>query len=79
MDLGTHMFEGLNEFTKKLNLGLEDVIYCFEPNSIVFNETIKNDFFTNTINEKVYLREIILRYKTLHHYNKAVMDYTGEI
>ena len=36
LDLGTHHFEGLNEFTQKLNINKEWDVYCFEPNKSIF-------------------------------------------
>lgn len=36
LDLGTHKFEGLEEFIQKFNLGADDNIYCFEPNRQIY-------------------------------------------
>ena len=67
IDLGTNMFQGLEEFTNKLNLDKETIVYSFEPNSMVYYLS-KNKYDTIQNN-----------YKKLYHYNKAVTDFTGEI
>lgn len=67
LDLGTNMFQGLEEFTKKLNLDKNTIVYCFEPNSMVFN-----------LSNKKY-NDIKNNYRNLYHFNKAVLDYTGKI
>lgn len=69
LDLGTHKFEGLTEFTEKLNLNNNDNVYCYEPNKKVYdlsreNETIK------------YYEQ---KFHSFKHFNLAVMDYTGKI
>jgi FkbM family methyltransferase len=67
LDLGTNEFQGLEEFTVKKKLTNETVVYCFEPNTYVFNKSL---------NKK---KEIENNYNQLNHYNKAVMDYNGTI
>ncbi len=67
IDLGTHLFGGLREFTEKLNLNKEWIIYSYEGNRDVFEQSlpIKVEMAPN------YLR--------LYHYNYAVMDYDGTV
>ncbi len=67
LDLGTHKFEGLSEFTAKLNLGINDSIFCFEPNKTIFNISREN------------IENIEKKYHSFKHYNLAIMDYTGKI
>lgn len=67
LDLGTNLFQGLEEFTTKLNLDTNATVYCFEPNTLVYN------------NSKQKYDSIKNNYKILNHFNKAVLDYTGEI
>jgi hypothetical protein len=33
LDLGTNMFQGLEEFTDKIKLNNNSVVYCFEANT----------------------------------------------
>ena len=40
LDLGTNEFQGLKEFTEKLNLNKSTMVYCFEPNSYVFKKSL---------------------------------------
>lgn len=67
LDLGTNMFQGLQEFTIKKNLTDDTIVYCYEPNTLVFNNSleIKNKIQNN--------------YSKINHYNKAVLDYNGTI
>lgn len=67
IDLGANMFQGLEEFTSKLKLGKETIVYSFEPNSMVYSLS-KNKYF-----------DIQNNYKKLYHFNKAVTDFSGEI
>jgi FkbM family methyltransferase len=67
IDLGANMFQGLEEFTSKLNLNKETIVYSFEPNSMVYSLS-KNKYI-----------DIQNNYKNLYHFNKAVTDFTGEI
>lgn len=67
LDLGTNEFQGLEEFTKKLNLNKETTVYCFEPNKLVYNRS------------KSKYNEISSNYKNIYHCNKAIMDYDGTI
>jgi FkbM family methyltransferase len=67
IDLGTNIFQGLEEFTTKVNLGIDTIVYCFEPNTMVYNiSKTKYDSIKNN-------------YKTLNHFHKAVLDYEGKI
>jgi len=69
LDLGTHKFEGLEEFIKKFNLGINDNVYCFEPNQQIYEISRQSD--------KVIMYEKI--FHTFKHYNVAIMNYTGTI
>jgi FkbM family methyltransferase len=70
LDLGTHRFEGLTEFTEKLNLDTNDIVYCYEPNKIIYDSSREN---TNTIEN--YEK----KFYSFKHFNLAVMDYSGKI
>jgi FkbM family methyltransferase len=67
LDIGTNLFQGLEEFTSKIHLDTNTIVYCFEPNTMVYN------------NSKQKYDSIKNNYKTLYHFNKAVLDYTGKI
>lgn len=67
LDLGTNNFQGLEEFTNKLNLSSDNIIYSFEPSPTIYSQS-KNKYDSIKNN-----------YKVLHHINKAVLDYTGTI
>lgn len=67
LDLGTHHFEGLNEFTSKLNIDKSWDVYCFEPNKNVFK--ISNSYYDHY--KKFYNKFI--------YQNKAILDYNGLI
>jgi len=67
LDLGTNMFQGLEEFTDKIKLNNNSVVYCFEANTNVYENSLKK------------YNEIKNNYKKIHHFNKAVLDYTGKI
>lgn len=69
LDLGTHLFEGLEEFTAKLNLGVNDTVYCFEPNKNIYRASRENN----------RIPQLETRYKKFSHTNAAVMNYTGTI
>lgn len=69
IDLGTHKFEGLTEFTEKLKLDNNDNIYCYEPNKQIYELSRENNT-TKNYEAKFY---------SFKHFNLAVMDYTGKI
>ena len=69
LDLGTHKFEGLAEFTEKLNLGADDNVYCFEPNKQIYEISRQSD--------KVTLYE--QKFNSFKHANAAIMNYSGTI
>ena len=69
IDLGSHRFEGLNEFTEKLNLGINDNVYCYEPNKKIYEVSRQNniiDYYKN-------------KFYSFKDYNLAVMNYSGKI
>src|SRR5262245_36752630 len=67
LDLGTHKFEGLLEFTEKLKIDHSWNVYCYEPNSSIFNQA------------KSVEETIRHRYKKLEFNNAAVMDRDGTV
>ena len=67
LDLGTNMFQGLQEFTLKKNLDTNTIVYCYEPNTLVYNGSLE------------VKKKIEKEYKLINHYNKAVLDYTGNV
>jgi FkbM family methyltransferase len=67
IDLGTHLFEGLEEFITKLGIDNTFCVYCYEPNKFVYDKS-------KEISEKYKNKFIIFE-----HNNIAVMNYTGEI
>lgn len=67
LDLGTNMFQGLQEFTIKKNLDKNTIVYCYEPNTLVFN---------NSLEVKTKIEN---NYYKINHYKKAVLDYSGVI
>ena len=67
LDLGTHRFEGLEEFTRKLNIDTTWKVYCYEANPIIYHASSAKK------------QEIHANYRELHHVNKAVSDQTGTI
>ena len=69
IDLGTHMFQGLTEFTEKLQLNSNDNVYCYEPNKKIYDLSRLNNA-TEYYEKKFY---------SFKHFNLAVMDYTGKI
>lgn len=70
LDLGTHWFEGLEEFITKIPLDNTFNVLCYEPNITIFNKSReKNDLINKYENMFVSFK----------HYNLAIMDYTGEI
>jgi FkbM family methyltransferase len=69
IDLGTHKFEGLTEFTDKLKLDNNDYIYCYEPNNKIYELSREQ----NTIE---YYEK---KFYSFQHYNLAVLDYSGKI
>jgi hypothetical protein len=70
LDFGTHGFEGLEEFTEKLNLDNNFNVYCYEPNKTIYDSSRK---------DKIRLDNYEKKFKTFKHYNFAVLDYNGEI
>lgn len=68
IDLGTNVFQGLEEFTNKLSINNDWEVFCFEPNKEVFDRSQTNKI----ILEKKYKKKI-------NHYNLAVLDYNGSI
>jgi len=70
IDLGTHKFEGLEEFKQKLNIDKTFNVLCFEPNKDIYDFSRLNN-------------EIIKKYEhefmSFKHSNLAVMNYNGEI
>jgi FkbM family methyltransferase len=69
IDLGTHKFEGLHEFIEKLSLGANDNVYCYEPNTKIYELSKENN--TTDYYEK--------KFNSFKHYNLAVMNYSGKI
>ena len=67
IDLGTHLFEGLEEFTTKLNIDETFCVYCYEPNIFVYEKS-------KELSEKYKNK-----FKVFEHNNSAVMNYNGEI
>jgi FkbM family methyltransferase len=67
LDLGTNMFQGLQEFKLKKNFDTNTIVYCYEPNTIVFNKSLE-------IKE-----QIKKEYNIIKHFNKAVLDYSGVV
>jgi len=67
IDLGTHMFGGLNEFIEKLKLGYKDNVYCYEPNKKIYDLSIENNKYYEN------------KFYSFKHYNLAVMDYSGKL
>lgn len=70
LDLGTHKFEGLEEFKQKLSIDKTFHVHCFEPNKAIYDAS-RSD------NERItgYEHEFL----SFKHYNAAIMNYTGEI
>lgn len=67
IDLGTHFFEGLAEFTQKLGITKEWNVYSYEGCRDLYEET---QSIRASIQDK---------YNELHHYNCAVLDYSGTV
>jgi len=65
LDLGTHKFEGLKEFTEKLNIDTTWNVYCYEANPLVYNENLLED-----------MKDL---YNHIEFHNLAVMDLNGSI
>ena len=65
IDLGTHKFEGLNEFTEKLVIDNEWNVYCYEANPLIYDRSLLD-------NLKDY-------YNHIEFHNLAVMDANGSI
>jgi FkbM family methyltransferase len=67
IDLGTHKFEGLKEFSEKLKLCNTDYVYCYEPNKKIYELSRENSKFYEE------------QFHSFEHFNLAVMDYSGTI
>lgn len=67
LDFGTHRFEGLEEFTGRLGIDTTWHVSCFEPNKVIFSESLGK------------YEELQKRYASLKFDNVAVMDYTGVV
>lgn len=67
LDLGTHRFEGLEEFTRRLNIDKTWKVYCYEPNPIIYESSSAKK------------QQILNNYQELHHMNQAVSDHNGSI
>lgn len=67
IDLGCHMFEGLNTLLKNGVVDSSYSVYCFEPNPNVFPKT------------KERLEETSKNFQNLYLYNCAVSDRDGTI
>ncbi len=67
IDLGTHFFEGLAEFTTKLGIDKTWNVYSYEGCRDLYEET---QSIHATIKEK---------YNSLHHFNAAMLDRDGTV
>jgi FkbM family methyltransferase len=67
LDLGAHKLEGLMEFTEKLGIDKNWLVYSYEPNINVYEEAKKN---AEKIKNNYYFFEL---------YKKAVLDKNGII
>jgi FkbM family methyltransferase len=70
LDFGTHNFEGLEEFIKKLGIDKTFNVSCFEPNKDIYDLSRQNEERINNYEDMFY---------SFNHVNSAVMNYTGEI
>ena len=70
LDLGTHNFQGLEEFIKKIGINKTFSVYCFEPNSEIYNLSRR---------DPERLKKYENMFFSFKHFNSAVMNYTGEI
>jgi len=69
LDIGGHLFEGLNKFVEILNLNENDVVYSYEPNQITYKLAKEGD--------QIELFE--KKFKAFKHFNMAVLDRNGKI
>ena len=67
LDFGTHRFQGLNEFTKKLSIDDQWSVQCYEANPDTYERTKEKG------------EKISGRYKEFVHNNLAVLDQSGSI
>lgn len=67
LDLGTHLFEGLGQFTKRYSINSDWKVYCYEPNPYTYEKA------------KVKVSDIETKYAYFEFNNAAVMDTEGEI
>jgi FkbM family methyltransferase len=67
IDLGSHYFEGLEEFIPKLSIDKNFSVYCYEANKNIYE------------NSKKYVDKYKNLFFDFNHYNLAVTNYTGEI
>jgi FkbM family methyltransferase len=65
LDLGTHKFEGLKEFTEKLNIDNTWNVYCYEANPLIYDQNL--------------LEDITHLYNHIEFNNLAVMDLNGSM
>jgi len=65
VDLGTHKFEGLKLFTKKLNIDSTWNVYCFEPDPDTFKKAVE-----------IY-KTLKVNYNNIVFENKAVSNHDG--
>jgi len=70
LDFGTHRFEGLEEFIPKIGIDKSFHVYCYEPNTEIYNSSRENTR---------KLQQYETAFQSFHHFNSAVMNYTGEI
>ena len=67
LDFGTHRFQGLTEFTKKLSIDKEWNVQCYEANPFTYDLTKEKG------------EKLSSKYKNFTHNNLAVMDSNGSI
>ena len=67
IDLGTHKFEGLQEFSEKLNIDETWSVYCYEANPFTYEKA------------QEYREEYEKKYVKFVFENKAVLDENGFI
>lgn len=67
LDMGTHKFEGLLEYTAKIPMDKEWHVRCYEPNKYIYEAA------------QPKLQDLEKRYSSISFENAAVMDYTGMI
>lgn len=65
IDLGTHKFEGLTEFTEKLGIDNEWNVYCYEANPLIYDQSLLDNLKDS--------------YNHIEFHNLAVMDDNGSI